>query len=56
MQVGSKGGRVMYLHVGVVQSYRTSALAFQPPLDMCVYTEASPLPASSAYPPEVPLT
>ena len=46
----------MYLHVGMVQSLRTSALAFQPPLVKCVYTEANPLPASSAYPPDVPLT
>ena len=56
MQVVSKGGGVIYLHVGVVQSHRTSALAFPPPLVMCVYTDDNPLPASSAYPPEVPLT
>ena len=31
----------------------TSALAFQPPLYICVYCKANPLPASGAYPPEV---
>ena len=46
----------MYLHVGVVQSHRMSAAAFPPPLVMCVYSEVSPLPASSAYPPKVPPT
>ena len=33
--------------------HHTSALAFQPPLYMCVCCKYNPLPASGAHPPEV---